>query len=1367
MRVKEKKPITKKRVVRERDITTAFRRMEPRGKVEIDEKTRSLKLDGKGTVRIYPDKTMENIGEFSVEAIVTPSRLKRKQQILDSQDPPVRLVLNPDGQLVGSVHTKDGWESVDTGSRTIAAKETVSIRLIHDAKGELSIEINDRQAGSTQTNPELLATGKQLITVGGEVTGKKYLYHGNIGGVRIRRGAIDGITLDGYRNRSQTMEQDLRKHLKFKGNLEVFLDPDTVDHRFNQIKAILSAAGVEDLSALSRLTIDQPTIIEPNSMMVAPKKSTGLLFDWALLANTIANADEAKARELSASMLPNRNSEVTLQNMNKLQIKEEARNKSGNDFQSSKNIHAKAKLASKAVTEVLSKYTRAENLKAQPFSRAELVSRHLNKPLLSDVIQPAQGIIIKDATLLDDFASDNPDNWPAYQPPIYFHAMITSIPVNTSVIIAGVLDLTNQTLVIEPDVETLYIIAEEVVGDTNAKITWRRPGGSTPARADDPNKNGRSYSGVHTSSNSRNGLPGGDGLDGDPGFAGANAVDAPNLEVWAKRLTAMPDIDLNGEDGIQGGRGQRGGRGGNGAKGATGEWWWFFGVQCWKDPGHGGAGGDGGRGGHGGRGGDGGHGGDVAIGVLEGTLASTVEARAFKIKNQGGDQGDGGLGGSGGLGGYGGPHGNDYKDGELVCGTGQNGANGAQGQPGELGAKGRDGGDGNLRFFEFTEESWNEQLTRPWLYELTPNHIFPGDELIITGTRFADSDRLVIDGFTLSPTINADETISVNVPTTIGGGETEVFLRRFDGDESNRLRLWVKPRLDAIPTTIAPDSIVTLTGRAFMNGAKVLYNGALLDATYDSPTRLQFQVPGTGGVNISETAFTIAVRNPDGNTSNERTATIPRTLDNGFKIGIHDFAFDNFAAGDPSWGTFEDTFGALEVWHEAMDPIFGHPILTAAFYGFYHYFLLGEDNGGLATGFCTSLSTIVLDEYYTGSTDTHARYALDDATRERFTAIHGRLLSRESLIDFHDQGRQGNANVVTAFRRIETSLRDGADRESAQMLFFVPSGAAWDEGYFDMLGDSHCIVPIKIVYPIGHDGTSIDGVTMYCWDCNHPVEEGEAEAHNCRLVFRLTDGEIRFSYFDGGTTPRFTSEDGITLATMTNGKYLLSDHDMPFAGPFGLTRFVVDFLLSPADLLVEDSYGNHTGLEGGAILAEIPNSHPAYLAKNMYLLPPDEAMTRRITGNDNGTYTYHSVLSTGTSVTLEDVSTAVGEEDVLAINADASQIRFTPGASKNCRLNLAKDVAGQLRAIAIEGVASGPAAAMDITVSPDLSVVRVGNRDATTSVNVRVSVMNKTDNSNTTLDRNSVSLPVDHDLLVTTTDWEDLALTVRALPFEV
>jgi hypothetical protein len=49
---------------------------------------------------------------------------------------------------------------------------------------------------------------------------------------------------------------------------------------------------------------------------------------------------------------------------------------------------------------------------------------------------------------------------------------------------------------------------------------------------------------------------------------------------------------------------------------------------------------------------------------------------------------------------------------------------------------------------------------------------------------------------------------------------------------------------------------------------------------------------------------------------------------------------------------------------------------------------------------------------------------------------------------------------------------------------------------------------------------------------------------------------------------------------MTLGDCLLADHDLPSSGPFGLTTFVIDFLLSPADRQVTDRNGRRTGRFG-------------------------------------------------------------------------------------------------------------------------------------------------------------------------------------------
>jgi hypothetical protein len=244
---------------------------------------------------------------------------------------------------------------------------------------------------------------------------------------------------------------------------------------------------------------------------------------------------------------------------------------------------------------------------------------------------------------------------------------------------------------------------------------------------------------------------------------------------------------------------------------------------------------------------------------------------------------------------------------------------------------------------------------------------------------------------------------------------------------------------------------------------------------------------------------------------------------------------------------------------------------------------------------------------------------------------------------------------------------------------------------------------------------------------------------------------------------------------MTNGRYQLSDHDLPFSGPLGLTTFVVDFLLSPADLQVTDGLGLRTGNFGGQILSEIPDSHPCYLIPGMYMLPTNAPLTRRITGTGNGTYAFHSIMpdggsltleGDGGSLTLEGVQTSPGQEDVLVMNGDATQIRFSPGVAKSFNLTLARQVGQQARALAVQGVAGSPGEEVDITISPELSLIRVGNRGAARNLDVRAFSISRATNIPANRQFPDVNVPSSHDLVVAVPNWDTLDMTVEALSFE-
>ncbi|WKJ90052.1 hypothetical protein QZJ86_18895 [Methylomonas montana] len=475
-----------------------------------------------------------------------------------------------------------------------------------------------------------------------------------------------------------------------------------------------------------------------------------------------------------------------------------------------------------------------------------------------------------------------------------------------------------------------------------------------------------------------------------------------------------------------------------------------------------------------------------------------------------------------------------------------------------------------------------------------------------------------------------------------------------------------------------------------------------------------------------------------------------------FQFGTHNLSFGNFSDGVPDWGTFKETFGGSEVYHEAFDPIFGHPILTLAFFELYKYYLKGTANGGLATGFCTSLASLVADSFWTGRADT---YSITKASvHKQLTAVHGKLLSRESLLYFHDQGVEGLARVERSCREIETIFLRGCTRKSAPLLFFIPAGGILSGDYFDKLGKSHCVMPYRFAYPPGHPGPrlapdgrttvgDLDNVELYVWDCNHP------ESPNCKLVFKNNGGRLDYQYFAASSTALFSSQDGITLGMMTNGNYMLADHDMPFSGTLGFTNFILDFLLSPADLQITDAKGLKTGNFDGKIYAEIPGSLPCYLVPKAYLLPSDAALERRIAGTGRGRYTYNSITPDGGSVVLQGLTTAAGQVDVLSMNPDQTELRFTPAVAKKFNMTVARRVGDQVRAMVISGIGGDRNAEFRFNTSTELGFANLVNTGGNRKVGIQTMVLDKQGKLTQKPRVTSVNMSANSELTMEMLDW--------------
>jgi hypothetical protein len=697
--------------------------------------------------------SLDGLQSFTINATITPKTIAgSRRNIAAAQTPGIAFYLDPTGKLVGSVNTAQGWQSVDSGTQVIKEGATASVQFSRDTNGAMTLQINGQTVGSKTVAGPLVNAGTAGFKIGADTDGKTFPFLGSLLNFQI----VQGVVTAAVQTARQTTVQQVMTGLKNKtatSNIAVILEPDPALSRLQKVRNILDAAGVGRLSDLSTLKISTPTTMTPNKILVAPKPASSVI-NWAQVAAEVATGKADVTRTRLAQYMTNRNSTAVMQKLTAPAAAAAAAPASSTPAAATRTAATTAATASPALSSVALK-----SIVATPTVAALATNLQVLKqpPLLTEHLQVSGDTLkVLNPALLQSLAASSPSAWPVTSPPNMVLLDHKTIPINSAVIIAQTLDLTNTTLMVDRNVTTLYIIAEQVICGPGASITWAPRGGTTPPRLDDPGLNGRSWSGIQTKADSKDGLPGGDAQSGGSGIDGRGGDKAPAIEMWVKSLTAIPNISLNGEDGITGGKGQNGGRGGSGGDAALGEKWWFFGWHCWSGGGDGGDGGDGGRGGRGGRGGNGGNGGSITIGTLQGTLTSTVTSKSFMLKNQGGHTGQGGPGGTGGFGGAGGRSGNGE-----VCQDAHDGHHGAQGQPGAQGPVASNAGaDALMEFFEFTQTDWDELLTRPWISKLQPTNLFPGDTLTIFGTAFTTQDHIVVDGALFTPTVNADQSSS-------------------------------------------------------------------------------------------------------------------------------------------------------------------------------------------------------------------------------------------------------------------------------------------------------------------------------------------------------------------------------------------------------------------------------------------------------------------------------------------------------------------------------------------------------------------------------------------------------------------------------
>jgi hypothetical protein len=959
------------------------------------------------------------------------------------------------------------------------------------------------------------------------------------------------------------------------------------------------------------------------------------------------------------------------------------------------------------------------------------------------------------------------------------------LPVNSSVIIASTLDLTNTILTIDPSVNTLTIIVETLTCGQGAQITyddstvWKPSPLPVTTAANGASYNPNAYGGGAT-----NGPNGGNGAAGQSGNSQTIVPPAaPNISIYALNVTNMPAINIQGLKGATGNPGQNGGTGGNGGAGKNGSDAWPFG--CTSQPGSGGTGGSGGNGGNGSAGGEGGNGGNFYIATTQ-TNWQALLNQAWRINNAGGPGGDPGLPGTGGAGGQGGVPGTPGGAGQ--CNKLPVAPNGNKGANGKAGADGPAGNGGTITPAIITAQEWQEELTLPWLQTINPSEGFPGATVNGVGLNFGAGDTVLVSGQNATAAFPAAGQFKVTLPSTLAGGTATIAVRRAaDGVTSNSMNFTVQPFIASSSASggYSPGDTITLTGAAFLPNASVhltqpsLATQILIPAS-TTTTSIAFKVPTvTGATSVSQGTASVVVQNPDGLQSNTLQITRLSFVANGFLPSVNGFSFTNASAcpGSPSLGTFASDFGTVEVAASA----FFNPALTAAYYALYAV-LLGPECHGLCTGFACG----AMDRFTSGFADTFLAFpASTPALNAEFTIDWGRQMSGELLSQFFSQCLNGTAQVMTTVQQVEQAFSGHPTRDNMPLVFFIPSGLPVTSTWFNALLAGHTLAPYKLVRPAGW-ASGYNGVKLYIYDCNFPGND------SCFLTLTQSGSTVTFDYNNAAYTPAYSSANGFTLGVATMDQALYNGVDLPWMSGAG---WVVDFVLSPATLAVSNLAGQVTGASAGTLVAQLPGVIPSLLssAHNLMMIPTQLALQRTIQGTGTGTYTYVSIappdpttpasafsalLPQGANAvvprergfSLQNVACSSATKDVVLLGPDNRSIQIsTNDANKtfNALISQRYDVQSgaapgvktsqQMQYVQLEGLSLKAGEQVLLWTDTALGQVGVSNTGAAKNFSVTVSTVDAATGKASASQNVAGSVAANGDFVAVIPNWQQLA----------
>ena len=934
------------------------------------------------------------------------------------------------------------------------------------------------------------------------------------------------------------------------------------------------------------------------------------------------------------------------------------------------------------------------------------------------------------------------------------------IPVNTSVIIASTLDLTNTTLTIKWPINTLTIIVNTLTCEDGALINyddsaaWNPPTPGGPAQA----ANGTSYNPYSYGGGATDGPNGGNGANGQTGGPQSLVPPAaPNVNIYALNINGMPAINLQGLKGAKGYPGQMGGNGGNGGAGKNGSDAWPFG--CTSQPGHGGNGGSGGHGGNGGNGGEGGAAGTFLIATTQDNWNQHLLNQSWSINIAGGPGGDPGPGGAGGGFGQGGNAGTPGGAGEC-----NKYGPGAQGQMGAAGGAGGDGAAGNAGLITpdiITEQEWEDELTLPYLYTITPTKGFAGTAISGTGINFGPGDSALVNGQTVPATFPAAGQVNLTIPASQASGIVTVAVRRAaDGAVSTPVNFQVLPAIGALNVTPAvgkvpmlgdPGSTVTITADGLVAGSTVTFG-------IDTPVPLTSAAPwAPPGVTFPTPPLTFSAVVPPTAASGNLTVTLP----SGQVIGKFSYPIDNYRnTRGLSWvntGQFQTVAGDSYAYADAT-ALFGAGQTTCNVLGvniagpFVNLFITLAnaflDAGGQCFGM--SLSSI----QFSDSAEAYGAYSMQPVGAEpsgppapNVWLLNGPNFGNGQNVDpalasFVHQRHlaQMSQEALNNFLSFHLNITTAAQlRSYLEQCFAEGVGAIV---CMEANGDGHAVVGYGIV------DTGNGNFDVLLYNPNVPFTPSEDSSSSTRSS---VSAESVLSVTSNGTWTLDNSTEffsppvwtgGIGSLTVMPGKSIGLQPTFPWAemiaGALVIGSLVVWFVGGDASVTqVSDGHG-HNLLANGQ-----PNQDPNTTLSGVRripnlgglgkALPPAfvsnlaSALTHTVTGNATGNYSLY-LVGNGGGVNLQNVPTTQGANDLITINP--GQVGFTADQNKALSLSiLGQATASKMPRTGTFKTTASAGVALNFAYSPSADSFSYTHSGASTNYTVELSTLDSKGNT--------------------------------------